>query len=54
MPVLSKTFLNIQTTIECGFTLIHVHDTIEITVKKVYFQIDLQPMYTENKNFYQS
>ena len=56
MPVLSKKFLDIQATIECGFTNVYsrVHNIIEITVKKVHFQTNLQPIYTEKQNFYQS
>ena len=32
-PALSKEFLDIQATIECGFTLKNVHDMKEHTVK---------------------
>ena len=38
VPVLSKAFLHIQATIECRFTLKHVHDMI-ITYSEYYISL---------------
>ena len=45
LPVLSKEFLDIQATMECGFTLKHVSDMI-----KTYCQIHRKDKYSEDSS----
>ena len=44
-PVLSKELLDIQATIECGFTLIHVRDMI-----KIYNQMHRTDKYSQHSS----
>ena len=45
MPVSSKEFLDIHATIECGFTLKHVHDMI-----RTYNQMQLTDKYSQHSS----